>query len=315
MSRTYKVTGINLKGMPMGESDRLLTILTRERGLIRAVAPGARKHVSKLGGRSGLFVVNDLLISQGKSLDRISQAETIESYPGLSQSLGKLTASQYLAELVLGQALSQHPQEDLFCLFTEHLSRLERSPNLHTLPLLAHATFHLLALAGIAPQVQACSITQQPLAPNFQDSSWRVGFSTVAGGIVDLAALKDLAAQQASPGISLPPQRSSVAEKIDNSYQVVTLPQKLPRLSAQLDATQLALLQQLAQPDLPLEMTSLEMLPLASSPLRPNPNSSSETAWIAVERILRQYTQYHFEQPIRSAALIDTCFVSASLAP
>ncbi|XGB43117.1 MAG: recombination protein O N-terminal domain-containing protein [Nodosilinea sp. LVE1205-7] len=39
MSQTYQVTGINLKAMPLGESDRLLTILTPELGLVRAVAP------------------------------------------------------------------------------------------------------------------------------------------------------------------------------------------------------------------------------------------------------------------------------------
>ncbi len=52
MSRTYKATGINLKSMPMGEADRLLTILTREFGLIRAVAMGSRKHNSSLGGEA-----------------------------------------------------------------------------------------------------------------------------------------------------------------------------------------------------------------------------------------------------------------------
>jgi DNA repair protein RecO (recombination protein O) len=60
MSRTYQATGINLKGMALGEADRLLTILTAERGLVRAVAPGARKFKSKLRGRSELFVVNHL---------------------------------------------------------------------------------------------------------------------------------------------------------------------------------------------------------------------------------------------------------------
>ena len=106
MSRTYKATGINLKSMPLGETDRLVTILTRELGLIRVVAPGARKQNSKLGGRMGLFVVNELLVSKGRSLDKITQAETLESYPGLSKNLSKLAASQYLAEVVLCYALS-----------------------------------------------------------------------------------------------------------------------------------------------------------------------------------------------------------------
>jgi DNA repair protein RecO (recombination protein O) len=127
MSRSYKATGINLKAMPIGETDRLLTILTREQGLIRAVAPGARKHKSRLGGRSGQFVINDLLVIQGKQLDKVVQAETVQSFPGLATDLTKLTASQYLAELVLCQALSEQPQGELFSLFVEHLERLEQA--------------------------------------------------------------------------------------------------------------------------------------------------------------------------------------------
>ena len=79
MTKTYKAIGINLKAQPLGESDKIVTILTQEFGLIRVVATGARKQNSSLGGRMGMFVVNELLISQGKNLDRITQAETIKN--------------------------------------------------------------------------------------------------------------------------------------------------------------------------------------------------------------------------------------------
>lgn len=302
MSRTYKATGINLKGMAMGESDRLLTILTKEQGLIRAIAPGARKHHSRLGGRSGLFVVNELLLSKGRSLDKITQAETLVSYPGLSRDLGKLTAGQYLAELVLYQALSHHPQEDLFCLLTEHLERLEQAAPAEVLPLLAQATFHLLALAGIAPQVQACSLTQRPLLPDWSDPDWRVGFSPVAGGIIDLAELEKVEVKPRLKPTQAQLQTTSVAEKVDNNYQVVTIPQQMPSVSTQVNAIQLTLLQQLAQPNLPVVSSEFSA------------NLPTATAWITIERLLRQYAQYHFERQIRSAALIDTCFVSESTA-
>jgi DNA repair protein RecO (recombination protein O) len=114
VTRTYKATGINLKSAPIGESDRVLTVLTREFGLIRAVAPGVRKHRSTIGGRSELFVVNELLIAKGRSLDKITQADTVQSHPGLSRNLGKLAAAQYLAELAIASALSDEPQEELF---------------------------------------------------------------------------------------------------------------------------------------------------------------------------------------------------------
>ncbi len=304
MGRTYKATGINLKGMPIGEADRLLVILTREFGLIRAVAPGARKHHSSLSGRSGLFVVNELMIASGRSLDKITQAETIESYPRLSQDLIKLTASQYIAEMVLAQALSEQPQEELFCLLNEHLSRLELLPDKSTSLVLAHlsqAVFHLLTLAGLAPQVQACCLTQLPLVPDYSDPNWQVGFSVAAGGAVSLSALGRLGTEgqrkDAAGTVNLA-KKGLVAEAASTGYQTVTHRQEKPVISTRLNASELTLLQQLAQASLP----QLD----AALPDRQHSNSE----WLSVEQILRQYVQYHFGRPIRSAALLDSYFAS-----
>jgi DNA repair protein RecO (recombination protein O) len=294
MSGTYKATGINLKTTPSGESDRLLTILTEEFGLIRAIAPGARKHKSSLGGRSGLFVVNQLLIVQGRSLDKVIQAESLESYPGLSQSLSKLTAGQYLAELALSQALSDQPQADLLCLMREHLSRLEKSPA--TLACLAHASFHLLALAGITPQVQECCVTRQVIIPDLVDPNWRIGFSVVSGGIVQLAELEHL-----SPYSSRPRKKSSASSTLEVSHHSPA--QKHPEWITQLNALELWLLQQLAQPNL-----IQELLEVDEAILQP----VYHQAWLSIERVLRHYAQYHLDRPIRSAALIDACFVPAN---
>ncbi|HAZ49148.1 MAG TPA: DNA repair protein RecO [Cyanobacteria bacterium UBA11369] len=268
MSRTYKATGINLKSMPLGESDRLLTILTREFGLIRVVAPGARKHLSKLGGRSGLFVVNEYVVAKGRSLDKITQAETLESYPALSTDLLKLSASQYLAEVVIYHALSDHPQEEIFYLLSEHLKRLEQLPKTSgdyraylVLAHLAQAVFHLLANAGIAPQVRACCITKSPLEPDNNEPNWSVGFCPSSGGTVKKQG-----------------ETSSPVSQI------------------QINATELTLLQQLASRSLPQLQLNLGQ------------QEYSYTSWLSVERILRHYTQYHFGRIIRSAALIDNYF-------
>ncbi len=307
MSRTYKATGINLKSMALGESDRLLTILTREFGLVRAVAPGSRKHNSSLSGRSGLFVVNELLIAKGRSLDKITQAETKESYPGLSQDLGKLAASQYLAEIALYQALSEQPQAELFSLLREHLSRLEQLPRNQprwAIAYLSHAVFHLLAIAGIAPQVQRCCLSGSPLQPDLNDSQWQVGFSAAAGGIVSLDALERLESQRRSLIAS---ERSTynykptsqvkrVADQPGQSYQISAHRQETPALISRVDAAELNILQQLAQAELN------QLTPLAAD------NSFADSKWIFIEQILRQYAQYHFGRPIRSAALIDSYF-------
>ena len=299
MSRTYKATGINLKSMPLGEADKLVTILTREYGLIRAVAPGARKQKSKLGGRIGLFVVNQLLLAKGRSLDKITQAETLESYPGLSKDLGKLAASQYLAELVLHHALSEQSQEDLFELLNEHLRRLEQLPSptgnqseiSFVLAQLSHGIFHLLALAGVAPQVQICCVTQKYLNPDFTNPNWQVGFSLDAGGTVGLGGNESHA----------PVARKGMVAQTTGKYCTDVQKQPLPRLNSKLDAIELTLLQQLAAPELP-QLT--QIFPHHTGGMLTS--ESLKLVWVKIERLLREYAQYHFGRSIRSAALLDT---------
>ncbi|MEG4121710.1 DNA repair protein RecO [Microcoleus sp. N9_B4] len=284
MIRTYKATGINLKSAPMGESDRVLTILTREFGLIRAVAPGVRKQRSTIGGRSELFVVNELLIAKGRSLDKITQADTVQSHPGLSRNLGKLAAAQYLAELAIASALSDEPQEELFWLLGEHLSRLERLSDRTEIESaavlvahLSHGIFHLLALAGLAPQVQVCCATRHPLIPNFTDPNWQTGFSIPSGGTFSLSELANLEAELSSEIGSL--YKSASRSRQTNGSKHLT--------NFEINAKELAALQQLASPEL-------------------GEGIADRTTWVSVENILRQYAQYHLGCTIRSGSSIDT---------
>lgn len=291
MSRTYKAVGINLKSMPLGEADRLLTILTREHGLVKAIAISARKHNSKMGGRSGMFVVNDLLIAKGKSLDKITQAETVVSYPGLGKDLKRLTASQYLAELCLYQALSDQPQEELFLVLNEQLQRLERSPTSLILLTLISGIYQLLTLAGVAPEVHRCCVTQKPLIPDQP-----VGFSIPAGGTVTLESLEQLQQPHSAP------TAARITKPVQSSFR------RNAQLHSLIGSKELIILQSIAQ-------TGSSQADASSSP--PTANivqlADSMTACISVERILRQYAQYHFDRSIRSATLMDACFSSSPL--
>ncbi|MDF5726554.1 MAG: DNA repair protein RecO [Rhizonema sp. PD38] len=291
MSKTYKATGINLKTQALGEADKLVTILTPEFGLIRAVAPGARKYNSSLGGRSEMFVVNELLIAKGRSLDKITQAQTIKSYPGLAKNLGKLAASQYLAEIVLCQALSEQPQEELYELLQEHLSRIEAiaiQDSDHVLAYLTHGVFHLLALAGLTPQVQVCCLSGLSLTPDVTDPNWQVGFSIPAGGTVSLAAWERLRKEEENVRASS--FTASVKEK-QAQYQTIVHRQEKIVISSRLNAKDLTRLQQLSQPEIMQD-------------------AAKDDSWLFVEKILRSYAQYHFGRSIRSATLIDSYFAA-----
>ncbi len=188
MSKTYQTTGIIVKKKPLGEADLLLTVLSPEYGLFQAIAPGARKYKSKLRGRTELFVVNDMLLAEGRSLERIIQLETLQIYANLSKDLGKLSASQYLGELVLSLGGKNEPQIELFELFKEHLKRLNNLENKEITLLYGHlsqAVFHLLAINGIAPQFNKCCVTNTQIKADLTNPQWKIGFSFEAGGIIN----------------------------------------------------------------------------------------------------------------------------------
>lgn len=280
MSQKYKATGIILKGSSIKENDRLVTVLTPEHGLIRAVAPGAKKHKSRLRGRTELFVVNELLLIKGRSLDKIIQADTIYTYPGLSRDIGKLATAQYLAELSIALAVDEQPQVELYELFNEHLRRIEAFPIGDSVyPYLAQAVFHLTAIAGLTPQVFDCCVTQKVILPNLASTTWRVGFSFAGGGIIDLNASQD--------------KQPDLDE--EENYNI-----RLPRIEQRLNGMELALLQQLGNHNLP----SAELFTAQEKS-----HFDLEVAWIRIEKVLREYIQYHIGKTIRSANLVDNLYV------
>ncbi|MBE9101080.1 DNA repair protein RecO [Vacuolonema iberomarrocanum] len=345
MGATYKATGINLKSMPMGENDRLLTILTREFGLMRAIAPGSRKHESTLRGRSGLFVVNNLLLVPGKSLDKIIQAESNASFPKLSQDLGKLTAAQYLAELCLYQALSDQPQEELFAALCEALTRLEAVEGEMAIAILVEGIVQMLYLAGVIPEVERCSVTRKPIPPGSSDSRWRVGFHPAAGGVVSLSVFNKLCARERQQPLQTMdfgaveseftfPARPTLVhnEERQPSNGSSNLPDDASSSGDRLSRHPVERRHSAAQstgryrahrPVAGTRLTADEWSLLQQVVSRQHRAATQETdsvapparpdspdVWLSLERALRYYAQYHFERAIQSAHLIDSCFAS-----
>jgi DNA repair protein RecO (recombination protein O) len=78
--RLYRDDGVVLRVQKLGESDRIITVLTRGHGRVRAVAKGIRRITSRFGGRLEPFGHVDLQLSEGRSLDVVSQVEGINLF-------------------------------------------------------------------------------------------------------------------------------------------------------------------------------------------------------------------------------------------
>ncbi|MFP5072434.1 DNA repair protein RecO [Pseudonocardia nantongensis] len=80
MAQLYRDTGIVLRVQKLGEADRIVTLLTRQRGKIRVVAKGVRRTRSRWGARLEPFNHVDVQCYVGRTLDVVTQAQTVDAF-------------------------------------------------------------------------------------------------------------------------------------------------------------------------------------------------------------------------------------------
>ena len=116
-SKTYKTEAIVLRHYPIGEADYLLVLYTPGKGKVRAVAKGARRIKSKLGGHVEPPMRTSLFLSRGQNLDSVGQAEALEGFRPLREDLHRLSQALYMLELV--DAFSQEGPGKLSVISTD----------------------------------------------------------------------------------------------------------------------------------------------------------------------------------------------------
>ena len=97
---SYNATGLILHRIDLGENDRILTVFTREKGKISAVAKGARRSSSRFSGATELFMQARLQLGVGRTLDVVSQCEIQNSFVALRSDLQRLVRATYFCELL-----------------------------------------------------------------------------------------------------------------------------------------------------------------------------------------------------------------------
>ncbi len=154
MMTSYTVKAINLKTHSLGESDKILTLFSQEKGLLRAVAKGSKKTTGKLTTKTDLFQYNELFLAPGKSLEVITQARSLYSFPGLRKNLNKIYVASYWCELLLDTLEEKEPHPELFRLMADSLRVLEASDFIEAL--LLYFELKLMDFAGYRPHLTSC---------------------------------------------------------------------------------------------------------------------------------------------------------------
>lgn len=158
---TYRDEGVVLRTHQLGEADRIVTLLTREHGKVRAVAKGVRRTSSRFGGRLEPFMVADLQLAVGRSLDIVTQAVTLGSYATeIVADYRSYTAATAMVETAdrLTDEDASRQQYLLLVGALRSLSLGEHDPSLTLDSYLLRA----LSVAGWAPSFADCAVTGEP---------------------------------------------------------------------------------------------------------------------------------------------------------
>ncbi len=149
----YRDTAVVLRTYKLGEADRVVVLLTEEHGKVRAVARGIRKTTSKFGARLEPMSHVRLLLAEGRDLDIVSQADTVESLAPLMNDLDHLTSGLAILEAVDQIAPDREPAPELYRMLVGALRTIAQRPST-----LVVAAFYwkLLALEGVRPELDAC---------------------------------------------------------------------------------------------------------------------------------------------------------------
>ncbi len=158
---TYRDEAVVLRTHKLGEADRIVTMLSREHGKIRAVAKGVRRTGSRFGSRLEPMMVADIQCHIGRSLDIVQQAESLGSYGAeIADDYASYTAGSVMIETAdkITDDDGSLQQYLLLVGALRSLSRREHNPSLT----LDSYLLRSLAIAGWAPSFTICAVTGAP---------------------------------------------------------------------------------------------------------------------------------------------------------
>jgi DNA repair protein RecO (recombination protein O) len=173
----YRDEAVVLRTQKLGEADRIVTLLTRRHGRVRAVAKGVRRTASRFGARVEPFTQVDLLLHEGRELDIVTQAETIEPYgERIAADYPRYTAGTAVLETAERLTVEERePSLRLYLLVVGALKALVDGAHAPTLVLDAFI-LRALAIAGYEPALEACARCGEPGPHRF--------FAVAMGGFV-----------------------------------------------------------------------------------------------------------------------------------
>lgn len=190
----FSTEGLVIKEMNVGESDRLVTLFTRDYGILKAFAPGAKSIKSKKGAATSLLTYSSVTFVRKKDTLRISEASPIALFFSMGSDVEVLALSQYFCELAYKFGENGVSNPEMLRLFLNSLHFLNKEKRYPPL-IKAITELRLAVLSGYSPNLIACGdcgkFEDNLMYFNFEDGSLCCSECTPKNGSVaiDLAQL------------------------------------------------------------------------------------------------------------------------------
>jgi DNA repair protein RecO (recombination protein O) len=172
---TYPTRALVLRKTKLGETDTILTLLAAGGHQVRAVAKGLRKPGGRFGARLEPFAVVDLLLHTGRSLDVITEAQTVATHAALREDLDRSAAASVVVDVLDKISVEGQPEPQLFAMSTTTLDVMEQAPVESLGALLLAFLVKAMAMHGYRPQLESCACCAQEVGESRE-------FSVSGGG-------------------------------------------------------------------------------------------------------------------------------------
>lgn len=159
----FVTCGLVLRETVTRDADKILTVLTLDRGRLSVIARGARRKGSRVAAACQLLAYSEMTLCERGRWTMLDAADTIELFDGLRQDLTALSLAAYFAELT--EAVSDGSGGDVLPLLLNALyalSALKKPPQL----VKPAFQFRLMALAGYEPMADGCALCGAPQPEN-----------------------------------------------------------------------------------------------------------------------------------------------------
>ena len=151
----FKTDGLVIKENNVGESDRVIVILTRDKGLISAFVSGARSLKSKNSASTALLAYSNFAITKTKDTYRVNEAEATDVFFNIRTDIEKLSLAQYICELCQVLVPYEVESEDFLRLALNSLHFIADSKkDLYLLK--AITELRMMTIAGFMPDLVGC---------------------------------------------------------------------------------------------------------------------------------------------------------------